>query len=104
FDFWLDTLIGLKGANVLRMKGILHVEGLQYPFVFHGVQHIFEAPVPLRNWSGQDTTSRVVVIARDINQADLQASLEILLKGAIEDPALNKLPGGMMVETIEISS
>lgn len=36
FDFWLDTLIAIKGPNILRMKGILHVEGLQYPFVFHG--------------------------------------------------------------------
>jgi G3E family GTPase len=37
FDFWLDTLIALKGPNILRMKGIVHVEGLDFPFVFHGV-------------------------------------------------------------------
>lgn len=102
FDFWLDTLIALKGPNILRMKGILHVEGLQYPFVFHGVQHIFEAPVPIKNWSGQDTTSRVVVIARDMEQADLQASLEMLLMQPKEGAESKDLPGGMMVETIEM--
>lgn len=102
FDFWLDTLIALKGPNILRMKGILHVEGLQYPFVFHGVQHIFEAPVPIKNWSGQDTTSRVVVIARDMEQADLQASLEMLLMQPKDDAGSKDLPGGMMVETIEM--
>lgn len=102
FDFWLDTLIALKGPNILRMKGILHVEGLQYPFVFHGVQHIFEAPVPIKSWSGQDTTSRVIVIARDMEQADLQASLEMLLMQPKDDAGSQDLPGGMMVETIEM--
>jgi len=102
FDFWLDALIALKGPNILRMKGILHVEGLQYPFVFHGVQHIFDAPVPIKNWSSKDTTSRVVVIARDMAEVDLQASLEMLLMQPKEDTAQANLPGGMMVETIEM--
>ena len=102
FDFWLDTLIALKGPNILRMKGILHVEGLQYPFVFHGVQHIFEAPVPMKSWSGEDTTSRVVVIARDMDEADLTASLNMLLMQPKEDTTAQDLPGGMMVETIEM--
>lgn len=102
FDFWLDTLIALKGPNILRMKGILHVEGLQYPFVFHGVQHIFEAPVPIKSWSGEDTTSRVVVIARDMEQADLQASLEMLLMQPKDGAGSQDLPGGMMVATIEM--
>nr|WP_269434831.1 GTP-binding protein [Cochlodiniinecator piscidefendens] len=102
FDFWLDTLIALKGANILRMKGILHVEGLQYPFVFHGVQHIFDAPVPLKNWPGKDTTSRVVVIARDMEETDLKAGLEMLLLRTEEGAASDALPAGMMAETIEM--
>jgi G3E family GTPase len=102
FDFWLDTLIALKGPNILRMKGILHVEGLEYPFVFHGVQHIFDAPVPLKSWSGEDTISRVVVIARDMEEADLKASLEMLLMQPDKDAASEKGPGGMIVETIEM--
>ncbi|WP_240705081.1 CobW family GTP-binding protein [Pacificoceanicola onchidii] len=88
FDFWLDTLIALKGPNVLRMKGILHVEGLAYPFVFHGVQHVFDAPVPMKSWSGDDTTSRVVVIARDMTEEELQASLSLLLRRKTEKPAM----------------
>jgi len=102
FDFWLDTLIALKGPNILRMKGILHVEGLQYPFVFHGVQHIFDAPVPLKSWEREDTTSRVVVIARDMEEADLKASLEMLLMRPENKAASESLPGGMLVDTIEM--
>lgn len=102
FDFWLDSLIALKGQNILRMKGILHVEGLQYPFVFHGVQHIFDAPVPLKSWSGADSTSRVVVIARDMDEADLKASLDMLLMKPKAETAPPVLPGGMMVDTLEL--
>lgn len=99
FDLWLDTLIALKGPNVLRMKGLLHVEGLQYPFVFHGVQHIFEAPLPFKAWSGGDTTSRVVVIARDMEEAELQASLGMLLLTPQENPIAT---GGLIAETVEV--
>lgn len=102
FDFWLDTLIALKGPNILRMKGILHVEGLTYPFVFHGVQHIFDAPVPLKSWERADTTSRVVVITRDMEEADLKASLEMLLMRPEEGAASENLRGGMLVDTIEM--
>lgn len=49
FDIWLDTLIALKGPDILRIKRIVHVEGMSWPFVFHGVQHIFDAPVPLKS-------------------------------------------------------
>ena len=79
FDFWLDMLIALKGPDLLRMKGIVHVEGMDWPFVFHGVQHIFDAPVPLKSWSGKEATSRIVVIARNMSNEDLESSLNMLL-------------------------
>ena len=95
FDFWLDTLIGLKGPNILRMKGIVHVEDVSCPFVFHGVQHIFDAPVPLESWSGEDTVSRVVVIARGMERDDLAASLNIL---RVQPDAADAAPRGMMTQ------
>lgn len=79
FDFWLDKLHAFNGPNILRMKGIVHVEGLEKPFVFHGVQHILESPVPLKSWTGPDTTTRVVVIARDTDKDALKESLNLLL-------------------------
>lgn len=98
FDFWIDTLVALRGPDILRMKGIVHVEGVEWPFVFHGVQHIFDAPVPLKSWPGKDTTSRVVVIARDIDKGDLQGSLETLRMR----PKQGDTQGdGMMADTTE---
>ena len=61
------------------MKGIVHVDDIPWPFVFHGVQHIFDAPVPLKNWTGSDKTTRVVVIARNMDKEELKESLNMLL-------------------------
>jgi G3E family GTPase len=78
FDKWLDTLIALKGADVLRIKGIVFLKGIEMPFVFHGVQHIFDPPVQLKEWPKDDRRSRIVVIARDLSRPEIQASLEML--------------------------
>lgn len=99
FDFWLDTLIALKGTDILRMKGIVHVEDTTWPFVFHGVQHIFDAPVPLKSWSGEEMVSRVVVIARDMDEEELMASLETL---RMQPKDLDGTTDGMMVHTTEM--
>ncbi|MEY8842403.1 GTP-binding protein [Cribrihabitans sp. XS_ASV171] len=78
FDIWLDTLIALRGPDILRVKGIVFLEGIETPFVFHGLQEVFDPPVPLRIWPGGDRRSRIVVIARDISRPELLRSLDIL--------------------------
>lgn len=78
FDRWLDTLIALRGSDILRVKGIVFLEGIEAPFAFHGVQHIFDPPVPIRDWPGGDRRSRIVVIARDISRPELQRSFDML--------------------------
>jgi G3E family GTPase len=78
FDLWLDTLIALRGPDILRVKGIVFLEGIESPFVFHGVQHVFDPPIPLRDWPSDDRRSRIVVIARDITRPELLRSLDML--------------------------
>jgi len=78
FDIWLDTLIAIRGPDILRIKGILFIEDIEDPFVIHGVQHIFNPPVQLRGWNKEDQRSRLVIIARDLSQPELQRSLEML--------------------------
>lgn len=100
FDFWLEKLVAMNGQNILRIKGIVHVKGMEFPFVFHGVQHIFDAPVPLKSWSGGDTKSRVVIIARDMSEETLAASLKTL---KLQPAGSQKSEDGMMVHTTEIT-
>lgn len=78
FDFWLDTLIALRGPDILRIKGIAFIEDIPDPFVFHGVQQLFDPPVRLRDWPGEDRRSRIVVIACDISRPELQRSFDML--------------------------
>ena len=78
FDNWLNTLISLRGSDILRVKGIVFLKGIDLPFVFHGVQNIFDPPLPVRGWPGGDRTSRIVVIARDITRPELQRSFDML--------------------------
>lgn len=78
FDRWLDTLIALRGPDILRVKGIVFLKGLETPFVFHGVQHIFDPPRPIKDWPKGDTRSRIVVIAKDISRPALQRSFDML--------------------------
>ena len=78
FDRWLDTLILLRGPDNLRVKGIVHLKGIETPFVFHDVQHLFDPPVLLDSWPGGKRQSRIVVIARDMTNPELAYSLDML--------------------------
>jgi G3E family GTPase len=68
FDEWLSALLGMTGSNVLRIKGIISVQGQDKPMVIHGVQHIFHPAVQLEQWPSEDRQSHVVFITRDIER------------------------------------
>ena len=44
FGIWLTMLLHRHGEHVLRVKGILNVEGQSSPVIIHGVQHVFHPP------------------------------------------------------------
>ena len=68
FDDWLMVLFGLTGDAILRIKGIVHVEGKSKPIVVHGVQHIFHPPLELPDWPSEDRRTHVVFITRDVGR------------------------------------
>ena len=78
FDLWLETLMRGASSDILRLKAVVHVEGLEHPFALHGVQHVFHPPVPLPHWPRGDRVSRVVVIGRDLPPGYLEESLSFL--------------------------
>ena len=71
---WFDMLAGLCGANLLRVKGIVNVEG--EPVVIQAVQSIVHEPVVLDEWPGDDRRSRLVFIARDMERDDIERTFE----------------------------
>lgn len=74
FAEWLDWMTALRGPDVLRIKGIVAVEGFSGPVLLHGVQHVFYPPVVLDDWPDEDRRSRLIVIARDIPAEAIRCS------------------------------
>lgn len=64
----MEMLIASKGADLLRVKGLLNVVDEETPVVVHGVQHIFHPPARLPAWPDGDHRSRLVFITRDIGR------------------------------------
>ncbi len=73
---WLNLLAALKGANLLRVKGLVNVEGR--PVAVHAVQSVIHEPVALESWPSADRSSRIVFITRDMARAELEATLPAL--------------------------
>jgi G3E family GTPase len=74
FGIWLTMLLGSRGTDVLRVKGLLDV-GEAGPVVLNGVQHVVHPPFHLDAWPDDDHRSRLVFIARGIELRDVEESL-----------------------------
>ncbi len=68
FSSALELLTSMRGPDLLRVKGIVNVEGR--PVVVQGVQHLFHPPIELDRWPSDDTDTRLVFITRHI-EADV---------------------------------
>ena len=73
---WLTALASLRGKELLRVKGLLNVEG--EPVAVHAVQTLIHEPVTLRQWPDAERRSRLVFIARGMNRADIESTLDVL--------------------------
>lgn len=73
---WLTSLTSLRGADLLRVKGIVNIAERDRPLVLHGVQHVFHPPVLLDDWPDADRRTRIVCIGRGLVEADLSNALD----------------------------
>lgn len=67
----LELLTTLRGSDLLRVKGILNIDG--QPVVIQGVQHIFHPPVKLDAWPSEDHDSRIVFITTNISAETIES-------------------------------
>lgn len=77
----METLTALRGADLLRVKGLLNVAGCRGPVVVQYVQHLAHPPVELDRWPDDKRNSRIVFITRDIAERqvrDLFAAVQAL--------------------------
>ncbi len=89
---WLNLMATLKGARLLRVKGIVNVAGS--PVAVHVVQSVIHEPVTLAAWPSADRGTRIVFITRGMERGEIEATLPALgldavrrAPGAAIDPA-----------------
>ena len=80
FSVWLSLLLHAHGAQILRVKGLLNVEGADAPVVVHGVQQLVHPPSHLERWPTDDHASRLVFIVRGLEPQRIQESLTRYLR------------------------
>ena len=76
FQRALDTLVSLRGPDLLRIKGLLNLKGSKGPVVFQAVQHLVHPPVELAEWPDKDRSSRLVFITRDVSEQHVRDLLD----------------------------
>jgi G3E family GTPase len=73
FEQAMAVLTALRGADLLRVKGFVAVEGTKGPVVVHAVQHTAHRPIELQAWPDDDKRSRLVFITRRIGKPEVEA-------------------------------
>lgn len=73
---WLTAIASLRGAELLRVKGLLNVEG--EPVAVHAVQTLIHEPVTLAQWPDAERRSRLVFITRGMDRTALESTLDVL--------------------------
>lgn len=73
---WLTALASLRGAELLRVKGLLNVEG--EPVAVHAVQTLIHEPVTLAQWPDAERRSRLVFITRNMTRDAVESTLDVL--------------------------
>ncbi len=79
FVDWLELLLASRGDSILRVKGLLNVEGHDLPLVVQGVQHVLYPPEHLPAWPDPSAPQGwIVFIARDLSRGAIERSLQSL--------------------------
>ena len=79
FGIWLTMLVHRHGSKILRLKGILNVQGSATPVAVHGVQHLIHPPVHMATWPDAGRNSVLVFIVKGIERATVQRSLNAFI-------------------------
>jgi G3E family GTPase len=84
---WLSMLLNRHGSDILRVKGVLHVQGDDRPVVLHGVQHTIHPPEHVEAWPSDDRRSELIFITRDIDAERVTQSLATFMDKVSDHPS-----------------
>lgn len=79
FGVWLSMLLSRHGERILRVKGVLRIEGSQWPLAVHGVQHTVYPPLHLQELEDWKGGSRLIFITRGLRSDTIEYSLRTFM-------------------------
>ena len=93
---FLEALERSAGPNLLRVKGLLHIEGEpDRPAVLHGAQRLVHRLAWLDAWPGPDRRSRIVFLTLDVPDAEIASMLDTVERFARRSRAVRvRAPAG----------
>ena len=63
------------GANLLRLKGIIHAADLDHPLAIHAVHFTPYPPTELEGWAENEPTNRIVIIGKGLDEEAIRKML-----------------------------
>jgi len=72
FSRFMATLMALRGADLVHVKGLLNVVGCRGPVVVQFMQHLAQTPVELQAWPDDDHASRIAFTTRNMTESDVR--------------------------------
>ncbi|MGC2415764.1 MAG: GTP-binding protein, partial [Stellaceae bacterium] len=94
FEQAMAVLIALRGPDLLRVKGLVAVEGVHGPVGIQAVQHVAHRPVELEDWPDADHRSRLVFITRNLGRPEVEQLFAAIAEiGTARGPASPAAPG-----------
>ena len=82
FEEWIGNVLAEQGPDILRAKGILNIRNAQRRFVFQAVHMIADSAVGAPWKDGEEKSSKLVFIGRNLNKAQLEQGFESCLDQA----------------------
>lgn len=73
---WLEMLYSLRASCMLRMKGLVRVDGHAGPILLQAVGPILSAPQTFPEWPGKEETTRLVLITQGLEPSYLGRSFD----------------------------
>ena len=80
FSRFIATLTALRGPDLLHVRGLLNIQGCPGPVAVQIIQHLAHRPVELQAWPGDDRTSRLAFITRNVEEKMVRGLFESIRK------------------------
>lgn len=87
FVEWIDLLLAARGEDMLRIKGLLAVQGERRPTVVQAVRHVVFPPERLDAWPERPGRSHLTFIVRHVSRTAVERSLSTVLGVTALPPA-----------------